>query len=279
MQKNIFKNIYKSGLKHVKVFYGSMQPTIKGWLGGKYKKRWLYQVLTYKCHLRISDQQNAFKKIVHAKVRNVALSYLFSKIKSKGKEIIFGSTLQCRSYLCPNSLLTLQDQKVFFSFRSRMNKLEYNFPGRQPVTEKCKCGADMNNIHLYECKILNNSERKRNDDKIFCGRLIEMKHVVNIMIENEINHEFFTQTQDLILRATSSWFILCYSGKYIYIYRPLRWNAIIFLMEDPFENVLFIRLFSSLSFKVKCEKKEKKYCSQFKYIHILFLWYYNFITA
>ena len=160
--------------------------------------------MTYKCHLRISDQQNAFKKIVHAKVRNVALSYLFSKIKSKGKEIIFGSTLQCRSYLCPNSLLTLQDQKVFFSFRSRMNKLEYNFPGRQPVTEKCKCGADMNNIHLYECKILNNSERKRNDDKIFCGRLIEMKHVVNIMIENEINHEFFTQTQDLILRATSS---------------------------------------------------------------------------
>ena len=85
-----------------------------------------------------------------------------------------------------------------------MNKLEYNFPGRQPVTEKCKCGADMNNIHLYECKILNNSEKKGNYDKIFCGRLIEMKTVVNIMIENEIKHEFFTQAQDIILRATSS---------------------------------------------------------------------------
>ena len=85
-----------------------------------------------------------------------------------------------------------------------MNKLKYNFPGRQPVTEKCKYGIDMNNIHLYECIILNSSERKVNFYKIFCGRLIEMKNVVNIMIEIKVKHEFFTQAKDIILRATSS---------------------------------------------------------------------------
>ena len=61
-------------------------------------------------------KQNAFKKIVDAKVRKVAFGYLLSKIKSKGKEINFGSKLQCQSYLIPNSLLTLQDQRAIFSF-------------------------------------------------------------------------------------------------------------------------------------------------------------------
>ena len=54
-----------------------------------------------------------------------------------------------------------------------MNILEYNFPGRQPVTEKCKCGEAKDNKHLYECQILNSSERTVTYDKIFGGRLIE----------------------------------------------------------------------------------------------------------
>ena len=80
-----------------------------------------------------------------------------------------------------------------------MNILEYNFPGRQPLTEKCRCGEDIDTNIFYECQLLNSSEKKVTYDKIFGGRLIEMKHVVKIMIENEIKHEFFTQAQDIIL--------------------------------------------------------------------------------
>ena len=40
-------------------------------------------------------KQNAFKKIVNSKVREVAFKYLLTKIKSKGKEITFGTKLQC----------------------------------------------------------------------------------------------------------------------------------------------------------------------------------------
>ena len=81
-------------------------------------------------------KQNAFKKIVNSKVREVAFKYLLTKIKSKGKEIMFGKKLQCQSYLCPNVLLTLQEQRDIFSYRSRMNQLEYNFQGINPVKEK-----------------------------------------------------------------------------------------------------------------------------------------------
>ena len=79
-----------------------------------------------------------------------------------------------------------------------MNTLEYNFPGRQPVTEKCRCGEDIDNNYLYECQLLNNSEKIVTYDKIFGGRLIEMKHVEKIMIENEIK-QFFTSAHDIIL--------------------------------------------------------------------------------
>ena len=80
-----------------------------------------------------------------------------------------------------------------------MNNLKYNFPGKEPVTEKCKCGEVMENSHLYECKILNNSEKKVSYDKIFSGRLIEMKNVINILTENEVKHEYYTQAQEVIL--------------------------------------------------------------------------------
>ena len=98
-----------------------------------------------------------FKKTVQSKVRKAALKYLLSKRKSKGKEIVYGSTLECQGYLLPSNILTLQDQISLFSYRTRMNDLKYNFSGNQPVSDKCKCGIDMTNIHLYECKHLNSS--------------------------------------------------------------------------------------------------------------------------
>ena len=41
-------------------------------------------------------KKKAFKKIVDRQVKKASLEYLLSKIKSKGKEIIYGSTLKCQ---------------------------------------------------------------------------------------------------------------------------------------------------------------------------------------
>ena len=58
---------------------------------------------------------NAFKKTVDNKVKKAALKYLLSKQKSKGKEIVYGNTLECQGYLLLNNILKLQDQiNLFF---------------------------------------------------------------------------------------------------------------------------------------------------------------------
>ena len=78
----------------------------------------------------ISKTKNvAFKKLVDSKVKKVAVQYLKSKIKSKGKEIQYGNNLMCQGYLLPNSFLTLQEQRAIFSYRSRMYNLKHNYSG------------------------------------------------------------------------------------------------------------------------------------------------------
>ena len=74
-----------------------------------------------------------FKNIVDRQVKKASLEYILSKIKSKGKEIMYGSTLKCQGYLMPNSILTLEEQLSIFSYRSKMNNLQYNFPGNKLI--------------------------------------------------------------------------------------------------------------------------------------------------
>ena len=173
------------------------QPTKGDWVSNIKKI-----ILSTKLEMSFEDirkmKNNSFKKVVESKVRKAAFIYLVTKIKSKGKEINYGSKLQCQVYLCPNNILTLPEQRKIFSYRARMNNLKYNFPGKEPVTEKCKCGEGMENNHLYECKVLNSLEKKVSYDKIFSGRIIEMKNVINILTENELKHEYFNQAQDVI---------------------------------------------------------------------------------
>ena len=54
------------------------------------------------------------RKTVESKVRKAALKYLLSKRKSKGKDKVYGSTLECQGYLIPSNILTLQDQNSLF---------------------------------------------------------------------------------------------------------------------------------------------------------------------
>ena len=139
-------------------------------------------------------KRNPFKKIVNKQVQKASFKYLISKIKSKGKEIRYGTVLKCQGYLMPNSILTLEEQLNIFSYRARMNNLQNNFPGNK-IIELCKCGTEMSNEHLYECNFLNNSEKKVDYSRIFEGRLCEMKYILNILEENKIQFEF-TQAQN-----------------------------------------------------------------------------------
>ena len=146
----------------------------------------------------ISKTKNvAFKKLVDSKVKKVTVQYLKSKIKSKGKEIQYGNSLMCQGYLLPNSFLTLQEQRTIFAYRSRMNNLKYNYSGTN-ILEKCQCGKDMTNPHLYECIMLNESERTVKYSRIFNGRICEMKYIIDIQLKNQNIHERFTQAQDII---------------------------------------------------------------------------------
>ena len=142
-----------------------------------------------------------YQKLVNEQVVSSAFKYLLSKIKSKGKEIDYYNIFQCQGYLLPNTFLTLKEQCEVFSYRTRMNKLKYNFPGTNEK-EVCACSIEMANMHLYECLKLNRNKKTVPYVKIFEGRLCEMKTILNILHENQEKHDKFTQAQESILGAT-----------------------------------------------------------------------------
>ena len=72
-------------------------------------------------------KKNYFKKLVNKKVTLIAFKYLLSKVKSKGKEIVYQKGLQCQTYLLANSVLTINEQRAIFSFRTRMKYLKNKY--------------------------------------------------------------------------------------------------------------------------------------------------------
>ena len=61
---------------------------------------------------------------------SAGLKYLIEKQNKgqKGKEIMY-KTFQLQYYLCPFSNLELEDQRLLFNLRSRMNPMKTNFSG------------------------------------------------------------------------------------------------------------------------------------------------------
>ena len=106
-----------------------------------------------------SKKNRNFKILVRKKVRICAFQCLLSKIKSKGMEIVYKKNLQCQTYLLAKNILTFHEQRAIFSFRTRMNFIKNNFKGNNSI-EYCQCESEMTNKHLYECILLNNSEKK-----------------------------------------------------------------------------------------------------------------------
>ena len=123
------------------------------------------------------------------KKKTAAFIYLKSKIKSKGKEIIYGDQLTCQNYLLPNTILTFKELKSIFLFRSRSSKLTYNYPGNKEK-ELCECEVDITNEHLYNCLFLNQGKIVEDKcEQIFNGTLSEQKKVLNILEQNMNKHE------------------------------------------------------------------------------------------
>ena len=69
-----------------------------------------------------------------------------------------------------------------------MNNLQYNVPGNKLI-EICPCGIEMTNQHLYECLRLNSMAKRVSYNKLFEGRLAEMKYIVKILEENKRKFE------------------------------------------------------------------------------------------
>ena len=95
------------------------------------------------------------EKLVRDKVKEEAFQYLKNKIKSKGSSIDYGNQLEMQAYLKPNRVLTFQEQIYIFSYRSEMNELSLKYLQENEI---CACTNELNNIHLFECTILNNKK-------------------------------------------------------------------------------------------------------------------------
>ena len=143
----------------------------------------------------VNMKKKFFKKYVIQKVKNIAFLICRQMSNQKVKKLNMGLSSSVKTICCQIIFSHFQNKELFFSYRTRMNKLKYNFKGKH-CEEKCKCGQELTNLHLYECRILNNSLRTVTYSKLFDGRLCEMKYIIGILKENMKIHEEYTQDQD-----------------------------------------------------------------------------------
>ena len=136
---------------------------------------------------------NKFMNIVKTSTKEVSFKYLLSKVKSKGKEINYGSELKCQRYLLPNRILTWEEQVQIFSYRSRMNQLKYNFGGE----DICLCSLPLDNENLLNCESFNGGKPLNMDyTHIFNGTLKQQKDIIQMLNRNMKIFQTFTQAQD-----------------------------------------------------------------------------------
>ena len=113
-----------------------------------------------------------FRKLTKTKTTEAAFTALKSKQVngSKGRTLRYGKTLEMADYLCPNSHLSVQDQRDIFQIRSRTNPL----PANRGNPQLCACGEEQDNNHIMQCEITNPG-RKIDLDNLINGSLTDMK--------------------------------------------------------------------------------------------------------
>ena len=131
------------------------------------------------------------KKISKLKCEDAAFTGLIQKRDNgkKGKNIKYGSSLEMADYLCPNSQLTVQDQKEIFQIRSMTNPLPANRGDPKPCSTGC--GDLMENPHIYICPVLN-EEPQGAINRLLNGTLHEMKLSLQQWRESMKKVEYFT---------------------------------------------------------------------------------------
>ena len=123
-----------------------------------------------------------YEKLVRDKVKEEAFQYLKNKIKSKGSFIDYGKQLEMQAYLKPNRVLTFQEQIDIFSYRSEMNELSLKYLQENDI---CACTKELNNIHLFECTLLNNKKgHELKYEDILNRTFHQQKNILNILKNN-----------------------------------------------------------------------------------------------
>ena len=79
-------------------------------------------------------------------------------------------------YLCPNSHLTVQEQRDIFEIRSMTNPLPSNRGDPKPCGTGC--GEILEKCHIFLCQVLN-IEAQVNIEHLLNGTLKEMKTALN----------------------------------------------------------------------------------------------------
>ena len=128
-------------------------------------------------------KENKFKSLTKKQARKTAFRYLDNKLKggNKGCNIIYNS-LEMATYLQPNCQLSVQDKIEMFSIRSEMNDLPYNF-GRKENCQQC-CLTQMDNEHILNCPVLNESPHELKYSNILNGSLRQQVEVFKKIQEN-----------------------------------------------------------------------------------------------
>ena len=91
-------------------------------------------------------------------------------------------------YLMPNQTLIIEDQIEIFQLRSRRNKLPSNWGEDKPC--ETGCGLILNNDHILNCFLLNESESEKYDlNLIYNGNIEEKIRILNIFRRNSIRRK------------------------------------------------------------------------------------------
>ena len=107
-----------------------------------------------------------FRKFLKTSIEKKALQYLLEKRGSKGSEIQY-SNLKMAEYLSPNyEQLSLNDQRYIFAIRNRMIEIEHNIR-KQLLEERCICGEQQTQKHIYLCENEDNNIRCLPYERIF----------------------------------------------------------------------------------------------------------------
>ena len=132
--------------------------------------------------------KNMFKTHIKKKIECEALTYLKSKIKSKGKEIYY-TQIELQEYLRPESKLKIVEKNDIFKIRSRMVDLKGNIKGKY-TNYKCE-PCSLKGIkkketqkHVFKCSQLNTEVRNIKYKDIFGSNINKMKYIMKRMNQN-----------------------------------------------------------------------------------------------